>query len=71
MVKELLKTYKFRMVLIGLSILGYEKNHPNDEAEQKGNYDLQQTVRLMTAMVSPVILPMIAVMGDDLSDIID
>ena len=63
--------YKYSMVLIGLSILGYEKNHPNDEAEQKGDDDLQQTVRLMTAMVSPVILPMIAVMGDDLSDIID
>ena len=69
---KLLKArYKYSMVLIGLSILGYEKNHPNDEAEQKGDDDLQQTVRLMTAMVSPVILPMIAVMGDDLSDIID
>ena len=69
---KLLKArYKYSMVLIGLSILGYEKNHPNDEAEQKAEENLQQTVRLMTAMVSPVILPMIAVMGDDLGNIVD
>ncbi|MCR4725951.1 MAG: hypothetical protein K5753_01880 [Clostridia bacterium] len=69
---KLLKArYKYSMVLIGLSILGYDKNHPKDKAEQKGEDDIQQTVRLMTAMVSPVILPMIAVMGDDLGEIID
>ena len=68
---KLLKArYKYSMVLIGLSILGYEKNHHNDETGEKRNEDLQQTVRRMTKMVSPVILPMIDVMGDDLGNII-
>lgn len=64
--------YKYSMVLIGLSILGYGKNHHDSEDEKKSEIDdPEQTVRLVTRMISPVILPMIAVMGDDLGDIID
>lgn len=70
---KLLKArYKYSMVLIGLSILGYEKNHRNSEDEQKSEIeDPETTIRLMTKMVSPVILPMIAVMGDDLGNIVE
>lgn len=70
---KLLKArYKYSMVLVGLSILGYGKNHHDPEDEQKSEIDdPEQTVRLVTKMISPIILPMIAVMGDDLRDIID
>ncbi|MBR3185881.1 MAG: hypothetical protein IKF48_07050 [Oscillospiraceae bacterium] len=70
---KLLKArYKYSMVLIGLSILGYSKNHQMPEDEKKSEIeDPEETVRLVTRMVSPVILPMIAVMGDDLSEIIE
>lgn len=70
---KLLKArYKYSMVLIGLSILGYGKNHHDPENEQKSEIEEpEQTVRLVTRMLSPIILPMIAVMGDDLGDIID
>lgn len=71
-IKLLKARYKYSMVLIGLSILGYGKNHHDPEDEQKSEIDdPEQTVRRMTRMVSPVILPMIAVMGDGLGDIID
>lgn len=70
---KLLKArYKYSMVLIGLSILGYGKNHHDPENEQKSEIEEpEQTVRLVSRMLSPIILPMIAVMGDDLGDIID
>ncbi|MBR1456447.1 MAG: hypothetical protein IJ594_04725 [Oscillospiraceae bacterium] len=70
---KLLKArFKYSMVLIGLSILGYGKNHHDPENELKSELEEpEETVRLVTRMVSPVILPMIAVMGDDLSEIID
>ena len=70
---KLLKArFKYSMVLIGLSILGYGKNHHDPENELKSELEEpEETVRLVTRMVSPVILPMIAVMGDDLSVIID
>lgn len=69
---KLLKArYKYSMVLIGLSILGYGKSHHDPEDEQKSEIDdPERTIRLVTKMVSPVILPMIAVMGDSLGDII-
>ena len=60
------------MVLIRLSIWGYGKNHHDPENEQKSEIDeSEQTVHLVTRMLSSIILPMIAVMGDDLGDIID
>ena len=70
---KLLKArYKYSMVLIGLSILGYGKNHHDPENEQKSEIEEpEQTVRLVTRMLSPIILPMIAVMGDDLGEIIN
>lgn len=70
---KLLKArYKYSMVLLGLSILGYDKNHQNSENEEKSEIDdLEQTISLVTKMVSPVILPMISVMGDDLGEIIN
>ena len=43
---------------------------PEDEKKSEIE-DPEETVRLVTRMVSPVILPMIAVMGDDLSEIIE
>ena len=55
--------YKYAMVLVGLSILGhYANNKEEDSPEEK--------VRLLTEMISPVILPMIEVMGSDMSDVL-
>lgn len=70
---KLLKArYKYSMVLIGLSILGYSKNHHNPSDEQKSEIEEpEKMIRLVTKMISPVILPMIDVMGDDLDNIID
>jgi len=55
--------YKYAMVLIGLSILSYRVGNEMEETPE-------ELVRLYTEMVSPVILPMIEVMGSDMSDII-
>jgi hypothetical protein len=65
---KLLKArYKYGMVLIGLSILGYVKNYENlDNGEEDKIDDPETTIRLVTKMVSPIILPMIDVLGDDL-----
>ncbi len=65
-VKLLKARYKYGMVLIGLGIQGYIKNHKNlDEEEDDKFNDPETTIRLFTKMVSPIILPMIDVMGDD------
>ncbi len=65
---KLLKArYKYSMVLIGLGILGYDRNHENLPGEEKREIeDPKTTIRLFTKMVSPIILPMIDVLGDDL-----
>lgn len=64
--------YKYSMVLIGLSILGYGKNHHNPDDDQKSEIEEpEKTISLVTKMISPVILPMIDVMGDDLDSIIE
>lgn len=55
--------YKYAMVLIGLSVLGYYSNSDEEEAPE-------DKVRLFSQMVSPVILPMIEVMGSDMSSIL-
>ncbi len=69
---KLLKArYKYSMVLIGLSILGFYKNHDIDDdvsAEDKESPELK--VAPISEMLSPIILPMIDRMGDDLSSII-
>lgn len=68
---KLLKArYKYSMVLIGLGVLGYYDAHKNDE-----NVETDSTppdmIRKVSDMLSPVLLPMIDVMGDDMDDIIN
>lgn len=46
-------------------------NHDPENEQKSEIEEPEQTVRLVTRMLSPIILPMIAVMGDDLGDIID
>ena len=61
--------YKYSLVLIGLSILGY---YSNDENKLKTDDSVEDIVETYTKMVSPVLLPMIDVMGGaDLQDIIN
>lgn len=59
--------YKYSMVLLGLSVLGYYDNH-KDESED--NLSAEDAIKKFSEMLSPVILPMIDVMGDDLNDIL-
>lgn len=62
--------YKYSMVLIGLGVLGYYDNHKEDD-EQKSMDSPEDMIQRISEMVSPVLLPMIDVMGDDMSDIIN
>lgn len=56
--------YKYSMVLVGLSVLGYYSNSTEeDEAPE-------DKVKMFSQMISPVILPMIEVMGSDMSNIL-
>lgn len=65
---KLLKArYKYSMVLLGLSVLGYYDNHKEDTENENPAED---TIKKISEMISPVILPMIDVMGDDMSDIL-
>lgn len=67
---KLLKArYKYSMVLLGLSVLGYYENHKTEE-EGKPEESPEEAIRKISEMLSPVILPMIDVMGDDMSDIL-
>ncbi|MCM1286261.1 MAG: hypothetical protein NC213_07885 [Acetobacter sp.] len=60
--------YKYSLVLIGLSILGY---YANGDCESKSDESVEDIVEKYTKMLSPVILPMIEVMGSsDLTDLI-
>lgn len=61
--------YKYSMVLIGLGVLGYYDNHKNDEATESMD-NPEEMIRRISDMLSPVLLPMIDVMGDDMSDIL-
>lgn len=62
--------YKYSMVLVGLGVLGYYDSHKEDE-EQKSMDSPEEMIQRISEMVSPVLLPMIDVMGDDMSDIIN
>lgn len=62
--------YKYSMVLIGLGVLGYYDNHKNDEATESMDSP-EEMIRRISDMLSPVLLPMIDVMGDDMSDILN
>ena len=65
---KLLKArYKYSMVLLGLSVLGYYDNH---KEESEGELSAEDAIKKISEMLSPVILPMIDVMGDDMSDIL-
>lgn len=60
--------YKYSMVLIGLGVLGHYNNHKDEISE---NSDApEEMIRKISNMLSPVLLPMIDVMGDDMSDIL-
>lgn len=61
--------YKYSMVLVGLSILGYYANENNQLSDGE---TLESVVESFSKMVSPIILPMIEVMGSsDLTEIIE
>ncbi|NLJ40252.1 MAG: hypothetical protein GX352_01360 [Clostridiales bacterium] len=55
--------YKYSMVLIGLSILNYYKDNRKQD-EQDDDFDIESQIKDITAMVSPIILPMIQSMGE-------
>ncbi len=61
--------YKYSMVLIGLSVLGYYDNHKNGENAESDDAP-EEMIKKISDMLSPVLLPMIDVMGDDMSDIL-
>lgn len=61
--------YKYSMVLIGLGVLGHYNNHKD---ELHANSDTpEEMIRKISDMLSPVLLPMIDVMGDDMSEILN
>ena len=53
--------YKYAITLLGLSMIGYckEQNITNDE-----NKDVESIVKENCQMISPVILPLITILGD-------
>ena len=61
--------YKYSMVLIGLGVLGYYDNHKDENTEN--TEDPEEMIRKISDMLSPVLLPMIDVMGDDMGDILN
>ncbi len=65
--------YKYALVLIGLGIIGYCKNNKATETENNEvAQDPEALVKQCSRMLSPMILPMIEVLGSsDLSDVIN
>ena len=61
--------YKYSMVLIGLGVLGYYDNHKDETSENAEGPE--EMIRKISDMLSPVLLPMIDVMGDDMGDILN
>ena len=61
--------YKYSMVLIGLGVLGYYNNHKDEIPENSDTPE--EMIRRISDMLSPVLLPMIDVMGDDMGDILN
>lgn len=53
--------YKYALTLLGLSMLGYFKEHNQLNDEEK---DVEAIVKENCEMISPVILPLITVLGD-------
>lgn len=52
--------YTYSMALIGMSIISYYKNHP-DKCE---GTDVPATVKLLSEMISPILIPMLESMAD-------
>lgn len=69
-IKLLKARYKYSMVLIGLSVLGYYKNHKDNEDVEKPYDSPEVAIKPISEMLSPIILPMISVMGENMDDII-
>jgi len=61
--------YKYSMVLIGLGVLGHYNNHKDEIPENSDTPE--EMIRKISDMLSPVLLPMIDVMGDDMGDILN
>jgi hypothetical protein len=62
---KLLKArYKYAMVLIGMSVIGYYYNHEDEELDE-------DNVGSIAEMISPIILPMIDGLGDILNEVIN
>lgn len=60
--------YKYSMVLLGLGVLGYHDNH-----KEQGDAEVEspeEEIKRISEMISPVILPIIDVLGDDMSEIL-
>lgn len=60
--------YKYSMVLLGLGVLGYHNNHKEQEDGEEESPE--EEIKRISEMISPVILPIIDVLGDDMSDIL-
>lgn len=60
--------YKYSMVLLGLGVLGYYDNHV--ESEESEMESPEEEIKRISEMISPVILPIIDVLGDDMSEIL-
>lgn len=55
--------YKYSMALIGMSIISYYKNN------ETANADIDEDVRRLTTMISPILIPMLETMANlDLSE---
>lgn len=52
--------YKFSMVLLGLSIIKYYQDNPSNDED----FDIEDFVKNITSIVSPIILPMIESMSE-------
>ena len=52
--------YTYSMALIGMSIISYYKNH----ADNCENTDVPATVKLLSEMISPILIPMLESMAD-------
>ena len=71
---NLLKSrYKYSMVLVGLSVLGYYKNKKDKEETMPDSEEISSEYQagLVAEIVSPILLPMIDKMGTDMNDLID
>ena len=55
--------YKFGMVLLGISLINYEKEYTNEEDDDV-TFSVAERISHLTEAISPTLLPMIASLGD-------